>query len=80
MEDATIRAALRWQECKIMCQAARAAGMNVTPERVNRSYKRFREWYEGRLALGYLLKVTGLKLVESESQHDRNSGAGRGRS
>lgn len=44
-----------------MADTLRKSGVNATTQQVNRYYKRCREWYMGRLALGYLLRVTGLQ-------------------
>lgn len=55
---------MRWQECKIMCDAARADGLDVNQATVNRFYRRFREYYEGRLARGYLIRCTGIREIK----------------
>lgn len=51
----------RWQECKLISQSARFVGLDASPELVNKYYNRFRQWYEGRLATGYLIKITGVQ-------------------
>lgn len=62
VDDTIAKAAVRWQECKIMCQAARFQGLDVTQAQVNRFYQRFRAWYEGRLTLSYLIRCTGIQM------------------
>lgn len=66
-KDYTRLALQRWQDCKVMSDAARFAGLDAKPELVNRHYARFCQWYEGRLATGYLIRVTGIQRINKGS-------------
>lgn len=63
MDDRTRDALLRWQRCKDISQSARFIGLDASPEFVNRHYRRFIDWYEGRLARGYLIRTTGVRKI-----------------
>jgi len=75
-DDKVKEAAARWQECRIMSEALHAQNVAASQIAVNRYYKRCRDWYEGRLALGYLLRTTGLRQYpEVESVRDDSGSA-----
>lgn len=59
-----VAARMRYKRCQDISVVARSLGIDVTPDRVNRKYDVWERWYQGRLATGYLLKITGTRLVE----------------
>jgi hypothetical protein len=56
-------ARLRWAMCIAIAEHANALGLNATPRKVNKNFTIWRTWKEGRLATGYLMKLTGAKYV-----------------
>lgn len=51
----------RRQMCRAIAAALYRQGYDVDWRKVNRNYIIFRRWYNGRLALGYLIRQTGIK-------------------
>lgn len=57
-------ARMRYKRCQDISTMARFIGLDATPERVNRKYDVWERWAQGRLALGYLMRITGVKKIE----------------
>jgi hypothetical protein len=57
---------IRWQLCCRIAEKAQRLGILATPAKVNRNYLAFTRWNEGRLATGYLIKTTGVKVRPRE--------------
>lgn len=55
----------RWRRCQIIAGVARDQGLNASPERVNYNYARWEAWYQGRLATGYLMRITGVGKIRT---------------
>ncbi len=53
----------RWQRCQQIAHGAQITGLNATPEMVNRKLAVWERWYQGRLATGYLIKITGVQRI-----------------
>ena len=51
----------RWDHCERIAEEARRQGLDASAEFVNRHYPRFRQWSEGHLATGYLMRLTGVQ-------------------
>lgn len=64
--DHAMLAADRWGRCEAIARRARERGFDVTPHRVNRSFRQFVAWDEGRLATGYLIRSTGIKRITED--------------
>jgi hypothetical protein len=61
------RAHARRARCEAIAVKARATGLDVTWEQVNRHYPNFCRWDEGRLATGYLIRRTGLHWISDRT-------------
>ncbi len=63
MSEVQIRYAARerWNRCIGIAGKARLAGLAATPAMVNRRYDVWCRWDEGRLATGYLMRMTGVR-------------------
>lgn len=57
-------ARLRYKRCQDISDMARFIGLDATPDRVNRKYDVWERWAQGRLALGYLIRITGVKKIQ----------------
>jgi len=60
----TRKARERWTDCQRIAKIARDKGLNATPKMVNHRYDVWRQWAEGRLATGYLMRMTGVKRIK----------------
>ena len=58
------QAEARRNECKRIAALARDFALDVTWERVNYNYATWVRWAEGRLATGYLIKLTGVRKID----------------
>lgn len=58
-----VLARMRYKRCQEISDLARFLGIDTTPVRVNRKYDTWERWRQGRLATGYLLRITGCKLM-----------------
>lgn len=56
----------RRAECEHIAYVLRRMGFNVDWQRVNRNYKTFTEWHQGRMLLGYLIRKTGIQRKDSK--------------
>jgi hypothetical protein len=64
MRDFESEARTRWDRCVRIADHAQRQGLLATPEKVNRNFTVWTRWDEGRLATGYLMRMTGVKLRE----------------
>lgn len=73
MTDFQARAASRRVRCEMIASRLRGMGYAVDWKRVNRAYKWFVRWDDGRLALGYLVKMTGIQQARRQKDwaHDQ---------
>lgn len=62
-KDYLVEATIRWQRCITIANKAREQGLGASPEMVNRKYDRWCAWDEGRLATGYLRRITGVRNI-----------------
>lgn len=60
-----VAARMRYKRCQDISICARFIGLDVTPDRVNRKYEIWERWYQGRLATGYLMRITGVRRIQS---------------
>jgi hypothetical protein len=51
----------RWEDCERIAEKARKRGLRARADTVNFQYDRWKRWDEGRLATGYLIKMTGVQ-------------------
>ena len=58
-----VAARMRYKRCQEISNMARALGIDTTPDRVNRKYDVWERWIQGRLATGYLMRLTGVKRI-----------------
>lgn len=58
-----VAARMRYKRCQDISTMARAVGIDTTPERVNRKFATWERWAQGRLATGYLMRITGVKRI-----------------
>lgn len=56
-------ARIRWNRCTDIASKARLMGLKASPEMVNRRYDVWCRWDEGRLATGYLMRMTGVRRI-----------------
>lgn len=59
-----VAARMRYKKCQDISDMARFIGLDVTPERVNRKFDVWERWSQGRLATGYLMRITGVHKIE----------------
>lgn len=57
----------RFAKCQEIARELRRKGYDVDWHKVNRNYIIFRRWYAGNLALGYLVRQTGMKRIKREA-------------
>ncbi|MGH9436819.1 MAG: hypothetical protein ACRD22_02750 [Terriglobia bacterium] len=62
-----LRARERWDNCVAIAAHARSRGLDATPEKVNFNYRRWVMWSEGRLATGYLMRMTGVTRIRKDT-------------
>lgn len=62
-----VSARMRYKRCQDIATCARFIGLDATPDKVNRQYQTWERWYQGRLALGYLMRITGVKRLERDT-------------
>lgn len=53
----------RWRAERVPLIQAKllSLGYGVIRDRINRNFAVFNRWYEGRMALGYLIRQTGIR-------------------
>ena len=54
----------RWLRCQQIARGAQVIGLDATPEKVNKRLDVWERWYQGRLATGYLIKMTGVQRIK----------------
>lgn len=57
----------RHAECQVIAEHAQEQGLDVTVAYVNMHFRRFKQWHEGNLATGYLMRLTGVRRKEEKS-------------
>lgn len=67
----------RRAECEVIAEHARDEGLNTTPAHVNMHFRRYRQWHEGNLATGYLMKLTGVRRLEQPRDGKARARGGR---
>lgn len=66
MNDFIAMQAERRVRCELIAARLRRDCFDVTWDRVNRNYQWFVRWDEGRIALGYLIRRTGIRRKQQE--------------
>lgn len=51
-----------------IAREASRRGLDTTPERVLRRLREWEDWYQGRLATGYLMRMTGVRFRQSRKE------------
>lgn len=59
-----VLARMRYKRCQDISTMARFLGLDVTPERINRKYEVWERWAQGRLATGYVMRITGVRRIQ----------------
>lgn len=59
-----VAARMRYKRCQDISTCARFIGLDVTPERINRKYDVWERWYQGRITLGYVMRITGVRRIQ----------------
>lgn len=70
MPEVAAMAERRRNDCKQIAITARECGLDVTWERVNYNYATWVRWAEGRLATGYLIKLTGVQYLPTTQESE----------
>jgi hypothetical protein len=58
----------RRRQCVVIARRARDKGLDADPARINRQFRIWLRWYEGRLATGYLIKATGVRRIKDRKE------------
>lgn len=59
-----VTARMRYRRCQDISDVARFMGLDTTPARVNSKFDVWERWFQGKLKLGYLIRITGVKTIE----------------
>lgn len=59
-----VEARMRYKRCQDISTIARFVGLDATPEKVNRNLTYWERWSQGRLATGYLMRITGVRQIQ----------------
>jgi hypothetical protein len=74
IDDHVAQAEMRRELCTTIAECAQIQGLAATWEQVNRNFKIWHRWYRGELSLGYVIRLTGVRRIKSDSSDNKPRG------